>query len=493
MSRHVLRSFAASLAILAFLSAPVSPQPTGRRHSLAGLHLGDPLQKAVRLYGEPRPLSSLRGPRYWDLRVGDGVWQVCRLIVQVEGERITAIEVHSPESYRWLSPWSQKAHPAEDLATGEGLYIGELPTRVEQRLGRPTKRTPSDFIYSYPDTGERLEVLVLMSRVQSIKLHTVSPTAETPSARRPVSTAGRRSSRGIRSISRDEIAYATMGGGLVIVRPDTAEETMVPCDIPLDPYAWVNGNRQIGCVGGWPVPQVGRSGKARQRSIVTVEVKGGTTGPGDSRFAYRQLTGEKAKARLVNGERDWDDADWSWDGRRICAVDLKGDLYTMNADGSGLRLLATRAQGIWRECRWSPDGRQIIGCRFDLVNVATGKVRTLPNPLPDHDPWTLSWSPDGRRIAFQAKPHSGGRYQIFAMDADGSNVRRITSLPGSGETPCFSCNGREIAYIYAHPVNDRGRVSWPQALWVVGSDGRNPQRLTRDRYLGLEGVQWTRP
>jgi Tol biopolymer transport system component len=59
------------------------------------------------------------------------------------------------------------------------------------------------------------------------------------------------------------------------------------------------------------------------------------------------------------------------------------------------------------------------------VDVATGKatkVAAHDRPYLDETP---SWFPDGKRIAFQSD--RTGVMQIWVMNADGSDVRQVTS------------------------------------------------------------------
>ena len=67
-------------------------------------------------------------------------------------------------------------------------------------------------------------------------------------------------------------------------------------------------------------------------------------------------------------------------------VDDDNDVYVMNADGTG-RLNLTHHPGTDAFARWSPDGQ---------------------------------------RIAFASR-RDGGQFEVFVMDADGANVKRLTS------------------------------------------------------------------
>ena len=80
-----------------------------------------------------------------------------------------------------------------------------------------------------------------------------------------------------------------------------------------------------------------------------------------------------------------------------------------------------------------------------------------------------SWSPDGRRIAFDAQGKDS-RIHLWMIDADGGAPRQLTAEAGEQVVPTWSHDGRWIYY------------SWRQAntrdIWRMPADGGAPERLT---------------
>src|SRR6516162_6547236 len=55
-----------------------------------------------------------------------------------------------------------------------------------------------------------------------------------------------------------------------------------------------------------------------------------------------------------------------------------------------------------------------------------------------------SWSPDGRRIAFQA--YRDSTWQIWTVNVDGTDLRPITSSSFDDREPTWSADGTRIAF-----------------------------------------------
>jgi TolB protein len=88
-----------------------------------------------------------------------------------------------------------------------------------------------------------------------------------------------------------------------------------------------------------------------------------------------------------------------------------------------------------------------------------------------------TWSPDGTHVGFTGHvrhgryPHPGDWYDaIYVADTDGSNLHLVTSHAYNEYGFVWSPDGRWILY---------GRAN-REGVYVIGADGRNNHRLTRD-------------
>jgi TolB protein len=165
---------------------------------------------------------------------------------------------------------------------------------------------------------------------------------------------------------------------------------------------------------------------------------------------------------------------WSRDGRRIAHTHLdSGAVFVVNRDGSGRRVLA-RMKGAKRSwgVAWSPDGRRIAFVSDDdmwMMN-ADGSGRRMLGPYAG-----AVWSPDSRTIAFTG---SDGDSEIFVVGSDGSGLRNLTDNERVlDEDPAWSPDGRAIAF-----TSDRDGNSEIYVMNADGSDQRNVSRSTVDDY-----------
>jgi Tol biopolymer transport system component len=123
---------------------------------------------------------------------------------------------------------------------------------------------------------------------------------------------------------------------------------------------------------------------------------------------------------------------WSPNGRRLAfSTQDVGAVSLMNADGTAQRKLAVSGWSVlaaspWflAPMPWSPDGRSLLVTRGNSIVVLrlTGR-----RPARLADGYWPAWSPNGKQIAFAALRGCGAG--VFIMDADGTDLRRLTRCP----------------------------------------------------------------
>ena len=168
---------------------------------------------------------------------------------------------------------------------------------------------------------------------------------------------------------------------------------------------------------------------------------------------------------------------WSPDSKRIAFTsNVKGstDLYTINADGSGLRQI-TFSRGIDTSPAWNPRSGEIAftsdrsGNPMIYVMNEDGTNERRLTFVGEYNE-SASWSPDGTKLAYVSR--SGAIFDIYVIDMQTTVVTRLTQNEGSNENPCWSPDSRHIAFA----SNRTGRFQ----IWTMLFDGTRPRQLTRD-------------
>src|SRR5260370_5403241 len=137
---------------------------------------------------------------------------------------------------------------------------------------------------------------------------------------------------------------------------------------------------------------------------------------------------------------------------------------------------------------WSPDGRYIAFCRIlkdatgiYIIPALGGAERRVRNTLWDDQEFDevfrfgrLSWSPDGKLLAYSDRASPSEAASIFLLWLDSREVRRLTStLRSRGDfSPEFSPDSQTLAF---------GRHSQGvQSIYAIQVSGGEEQRLTSD-------------
>lgn len=150
---------------------------------------------------------------------------------------------------------------------------------------------------------------------------------------------------------------------------------------------------------------------------------------------------------------------WSPDGTRIVFASYRdapadkpaaNDLYLMQADGAQVTRLTNdlaRNGGP----KWSPDGSRIAFDFFDgegvvdgdvaggdvyLINAdGSGQQRLTDDTTGGRQP---SWSADGTRIVFASARNDAATFDLFTVGADGANVTQLTTSVANDAEPAYA-------------------------------------------------------
>jgi Tol biopolymer transport system component len=222
---------------------------------------------------------------------------------------------------------------------------------------------------------------------------------------------------------------------------------------------------------------------------------------GDSEIYTRAVKGSPMK--LTNNDAEDYGAVWSPDGKRLAFVSTRdGDreVFVMNADGRNVRQLTSNtttedgAPVNDQAPAWSPDGTRIAfastrdgGEPEIYVMSADGsnqvRLTTTEVWVSDHTP---AWSPDGQYIVFGSDRVSYENYELFRMRADGTQVTRLTTTEEGVDdnAPEYSPDGTRIVF-------SSTRSGYQHDLFTMNADGTDVRRLGGDPNLDDVFPHWT--
>jgi TolB protein len=271
------------------------------------------------------------------------------------------------------------------------------------------------------------------------------------------------------------------------------------------------------CAMNSPPSAAGSDGSAT--NVATSSVHRIEPASGEDHFrAIRQLTfgGENAEAYFSHDGK-WLTLQSRQDGHPC------DQQYVMRVDGTGMhRISDGRGKTT---CGWFFPGNERLFFASSSAHDSTCPPKPDPSkgyvwPLDRYDIYTINrdgsnlrrltyydvytaegvLSSDGKRIVFTSL--KDGDLDIYTMNADGSDVRRLTNTPGYDGGAWWSPDGRQIVYRANHPTDSAELHAYRDLLaqrlvkpakvelFVMNADGSDQRQIT---HLGGAnfGPSWT--
>ena len=131
------------------------------------------------------------------------------------------------------------------------------------------------------------------------------------------------------------------------------------------------------------------------------------------------------------------------------------DIYIMNSDGSAQRNLTN-----------SP-----VRNPNQIFNV---------HPIP---------SPDGKTIAFLT--NRDGNSEIYVVYTESGAQINLTKSDADEYSPTWSPDGKQIIFVSDRDMSKSAYHSWMNNIYVMDADGSNVQKLTSENEVGYSGLDWS--
>ena len=182
---------------------------------------------------------------------------------------------------------------------------------------------------------------------------------------------------------------------------------------------------------------------------------------------------------------------------RIAYSTRVGDIWVMNANGTGRRRITRSGRGIDFDPDFSPDGRRIVfrtsrgryardryGIGLEGIFVVVTRSRRERQIQPRTGGLFPAWSPDGKSIAFSGLVADGRPVDtVHLMTPAG---RDVVDLGAMGECSTWSPDSSTIAY-----CSHSGDGNW--AVWTMRRDGSLRRQLTHPTLIPPAGANGDAP
>lgn len=166
------------------------------------------------------------------------------------------------------------------------------------------------------------------------------------------------------------------------------------------------------------------------------------------------------------------------------AFDSKNDnyeIFAMNLDGTGKKNITNHKDVAWTYYAWKNQlffisDRDACKRCYALysMDINGNKIKKISD-LRLEDSWMGSRN-KAKEIVVSGRIGTEIRYQLFIIDVSTGKYRQITNENGAAfRDPSFSPDGKQIVYVYK---KERANREEYEDLWIMDADGNNRRRLT---------------
>jgi Tol biopolymer transport system component len=181
---------------------------------------------------------------------------------------------------------------------------------------------------------------------------------------------------------------------------------------------------------------------------------------------------------------------WSPDGSRFAFASNETEqrrigIFVAGTDGTEpVNILEGRrslGEGGPISLSWSPDGARIAFVGRDFRTGRTGVWTVRPDGTDERTVlaghWeAVSWSPDGSRLLLAGVPASAKQFDLYTVRLDGSGLLQLTDDELVERAPSWSPNGTRI--VFAERTVAFQNEDYGQDVFVIAADGSSPRQLT---------------
>ena len=155
-------------------------------------------------------------------------------------------------------------------------------------------------------------------------------------------------------------------------------------------------------------------------------------------------------------------------------------------DGSNFRLLVDDEMNNGFPS-WSPDGTRLVfkrGKRLVIMSLADHKIVPLTDDA--HYNNFPQWSPTGDRILFTSD--RDGRFELYTIRPDGTDLRRLTNTPGENAHSAWCSDGEWIVFAsgrmgFKDEITQYDGVPQPYGeIFAMRADGSDVRQLTDNKW-----------